>query len=142
MDQVHERRGNGGDAVHALAFSQGVYFLASGVWPLVHMRSFEKVTGPKADKWLVNTVGILVSVVGGVLILAGVRRRVNAETMALAAGCAAGLGAVDVLYASRGRISPVYLADAAVEGALLAAWGISAARAASPELHDDGLALP
>lgn len=39
---------------------QGIYYVASGLWPLLHMRSFEAVTGPKRDKWLVNTVGALI----------------------------------------------------------------------------------
>jgi hypothetical protein len=40
----------------ALAIGQGAYFVATGVWPLVHIRWFEAVTGPKVDKWLVGTV--------------------------------------------------------------------------------------
>jgi hypothetical protein len=105
-----------------LALVQGAYFAATGIWPLIHMRSFEAVTGPKVDKWLVRTVGVLVAVVGGVLISAGTRRRVTPEVAALAAGCAAGLGGIDTIYAAKGRISPVYLADAALEAALVGAW--------------------
>src|SRR5690606_20176976 len=44
--------------------AQGWYYLASGVWPLVHYRSFIAVTGPKADDWLVRTFGALIAVVG------------------------------------------------------------------------------
>jgi hypothetical protein len=112
----------------SLAIAQGVYFAATGIWPLVHMRSFEAVTGPKVDKWLVRTVGVLVAVVGGVLISAGARRRVTPETIALAAGCAAGLGGIDTYYAAKGRISPVYLADAVLEGALVGAWMVAPPR--------------
>ena len=50
MDKALRRR--------QLAIAQGVYFAATGVWPLIDMRSFERVTGPKADKWLVRTVGV------------------------------------------------------------------------------------
>ena len=39
-----------------LARAQGLYLLATTAWPLVHYRSFEWVTGPKADRWLVQTV--------------------------------------------------------------------------------------
>jgi len=35
------------------------------------MRSFEAITGPKADKWVVRTVAVLVTVIGGVLVAAG-----------------------------------------------------------------------
>jgi hypothetical protein len=44
---------------------QGGDYLATGLWPLIHMKSFVAVTGPKRDLWLVRTVGILVSCIGG-----------------------------------------------------------------------------
>jgi hypothetical protein len=105
-----------------LALGQGLYYLVTGVWPLVSLRTFEAVTGPKVDRWLVKTVGVLVSVIGGVLLLAGRRRRVEPEPALLAAASAAGLAAIDTVYATRGRISKIYLLDAVVEVALVAAW--------------------
>lgn len=38
---------------------QGVYYIASGAFPLVSMRLFERVTGKKTDRWLVQMVGML-----------------------------------------------------------------------------------
>jgi hypothetical protein len=105
-----------------LALGQGIYYFATGIWPLVSMRTFEAVTGPKTDKWLVKTVGVLVGVIGLALIVAGRRRRVTPEAALLAAGSAAGLGAIDTIYATRGRISKIYLLDAVVEAALIFAW--------------------
>jgi hypothetical protein len=105
-----------------LACIQGVVYLATGVWPLVSMRTFERVTGPKVDRWLVKTVGVLVTVIGGVLIVAGRRRTVSDELLLLAAGSAAGLAGIDVVYSTRGRISKVYLLDALGELALVAGW--------------------
>jgi hypothetical protein len=114
-----------------LAVGQGAYYLATGVWPLLHMRSFLAVTGPKTDLWLVKTVGALVGVIGAALLEAGRRGRVTRETALLAGGSAAALAAVDVVYASRGRIPPVYLLDAVPELALAAGWaGVLAAREA------------
>src|SRR3954452_20641659 len=95
-----------GDRQNALAIGQGVYFAATGIWPIVDMRSFEAVTGPKVDKWLVRTVGVLVGVIGGVLVSAAARRRVTAETAGLAIGSAAGLGLIDTIYSAKGRIAP------------------------------------
>ncbi len=108
--------------VRALALGQAVYFAVTGVWPLVSMRTFEAVTGPKTDHWLVRTVGILVTVIGAVLGLAGWRRRVPPETAVLAVGSAAGLAAIDVVYVAKGRISPIYLLDALAEAVLIVAW--------------------
>lgn len=105
-----------------MAVAQGAFYLATGLWPIVHLRSFEAVTGPKADGWLVKTVGGLIGVVGGALLSAGLRRRVTPEMAATAAGCAAVLTAIDVVYVARRRIPPIYLADAVTEGALVAGW--------------------
>ena len=108
-----------------LAVGQGLFYALTGVWPLVSMRTFEMVTGPKTDRWLVKTVGVLVTVIGAVLTLAGLRRRTTPEVALLAAGSAAGLTGIDVIYSARGRISKVYLLDAAAEAALILAWTVA-----------------
>jgi ABC-type Fe3+-siderophore transport system permease subunit len=105
-----------------LALIQGLFYLATGVWPLIDIESFQVVTGPKTDLWLVRTVGVLVAVVGAVLIAASRNRRVTPEIVMLAVGAALGLAAIDLRYALTGRISPVYLADAMVEIALSVLW--------------------
>jgi hypothetical protein len=105
-----------------LALLQGVFYLATGIWPLVHIVSFQLVTGPKTDLWLVRTVGILVMVIGAVLLSAARRRRVTDEIILLAAGSALGLATIDLVYALSGRISAVYLVDALVEIGLVVLW--------------------
>jgi len=41
---------------------QGSFNIASGLWPLIHMGSFEALTGAKTDKWLARTVsGLLIT---------------------------------------------------------------------------------
>lgn len=101
---------------------QGIYYLISGVWALVGIRSFQKITGPKEDVWLVKTVGLLVTVVGGVLLSAGLRRETASEIQALAAGSAVSLGGVGLWYSLRGRISKVYLLDTVAEAVLVGLW--------------------
>ena len=111
-----------GTVLLKLALLQGVFYLATGVWPLLDIVSFQMITGPKTDLWLVRTVGVLVAVIGIVLLSAARRRRVTEETVLLAAGSALGLAAIDLVYALSGRISTVYLADAVVELGLAALW--------------------
>jgi hypothetical protein len=111
-----------------LALAQGIFYLATGVWPLVDIVSFQLVTGPKTDLWLVRTVGVLVTVVGVVLLLAYRSRRVTEEIVVLAAGSALGLAAIDLIYSLSGRISAVYLGDAAAEIALAVLWGYARLR--------------
>jgi hypothetical protein len=104
-----------------LAF-QAAYFLLTGIWPLVHIRSFMAVTGPKRDLWLVRTVGVLITVVGAVLAAAAWNGNFSFEIFLLAVGCAAALTAIDVIYVTNGTISPIYLADAALEILLIVLW--------------------
>ena len=102
-----------------LVFQAG-YYLATGVWPLVHLRSFEAVSGAKTDDWLVHTVGLLALAIGAALGVAAVHDRIRTpEIVALAAGSATAFAIIDFWYGLTGRISPVYLADGAVELALL-----------------------
>ena len=101
--------------------AQSAYFLATGLAPFVSRRAFEAVTGPKREWWLVQTVGGLVTVVGGVLASATARRRVTPEVLALAVGSAAALGTIEVVYVARRRISPRYLLDAVIEAGLIVA---------------------
>ncbi len=117
-----------------LCWVQGLYFLATGVWPLVSIETFQAVTGPKsdnwtgreADHWLVNTVAALVIAVALPLLVAAWRRRVGLEVLVLAVGGAVALTAIDVVYAARGVIAPIYLADAAAEVVLLVGWACAA----------------
>jgi uncharacterized membrane protein YhhN len=48
----------------SLALVHGAANLAGGLWPLVHLDSFEMVFGPKVDRWLVKTVSGLLTVNG------------------------------------------------------------------------------
>jgi hypothetical protein len=91
------------------------YYVVTGAWPLISMRTFEAVTGPKHDRWLVRMVGAL-ALANGVSLAVGARRAVlSMETVALAVASAIAFAAIDVAYVAKGRIRPVYLADAAAE---------------------------
>jgi hypothetical protein len=96
---------------------QGSYYVTTGVWPILHLGSFMRVTGPKRDRWLVQTFGALVCAVG-VSLLAG---RGDRGSRTLGATSALTLAVAEMLFVARGRISPIYLGDAAVELALVAA---------------------
>jgi hypothetical protein len=108
-----------------VALVQGVYFFLTGVWPIVHLRSFLAVTGPKVDLWLVKTVGAIVAVVGLVLVLAARSGRVTPEVVMLGVGSAVALGAIDVVYVTKRVIPKIYLLDAVAEAALMLAWGVA-----------------
>lgn len=109
--------------IRSLLLAQGGYYLVTGVWPLVSESTFQRVTGPKIDFWLVKTAGLLISVLGGILLMAAGRKQLSPEVALAGAGTAASLGGVDVVYSARRRISPVYLLDAVLQAAFLVAWG-------------------
>jgi hypothetical protein len=94
---------------------QGLYYLTTGLWPVIDIASFERVTGPKTDKWLVRTMGGLIAAIGADLVR-------HPDHAGVGAGAAAVLGVSETWYVARGRISRIYLADALVSAALVTAW--------------------
>jgi hypothetical protein len=104
------------------ALAQGVFWFVTGLWPVVSLRSFEAITGPKRDKWLVKTTGALIGAVGISLIAGAFERRRSPVTRTLGVASAATLAAADVYFVSRGDIGAIYLGDAAVESAFIAGW--------------------
>ena len=105
-----------------LVLAQAFYYILTGVWPLISITSFQKVTGPKVDLWLVKTVGVLILVIGSTLGVAGIRRKITPEIALLGLGSAAGMATIDFVYVARKRISSVYLLDATAECIIAAGW--------------------
>jgi hypothetical protein len=105
-----------------LARAHGVANLVGGLWPLLHLHSFEAVFGPKTDRWLVKTVSGLLIVNG----LTQLRTTASLENIAqarrLGVGTAAVLAVIDLIYVPAVRISKMYLIDAAVEIGWIMAW--------------------
>jgi hypothetical protein len=117
--------------VRTLLALQGSYYLVTGLWPLVSMRSFLWVTGPKIDNlptgrvvdhWLVNTVAVLILSIAIALLVAAWRREFSASIGSLAIVSAIALCSIDLVYVVRRVIEPIYLLDAAAELTLLGAW--------------------
>ncbi|MFG2025987.1 hypothetical protein [Streptomyces sp. NPDC048825] len=102
--------------------AQGAFNVVGGLWPLLHLRSFEWVFGPKTDVWLqMTTGGLLVS--AGVAQLAAARSPQSAShARRIGLGTASTLLAIDLIYVPKGRIRPTYLLDAAMQTGWIAAW--------------------
>lgn len=97
---------SGGPVIRLVTYGQGIYYLVTGVWPMLHMESFVAVTGPKTDLWLVRMVALL-SVSIGATILAQKK-----GPYLLHISTALSFIAIDCYYALTGRIWDIYLADA------------------------------
>jgi hypothetical protein len=114
-----------------VCYVQGIYYLITAVWPIVDVRSFQWVTGPKtdhlvtgreSDHWLLMTVSVLILAVALPLLLSAYRRIPSSEVILLGLASAIALTAIDIIYTGRGVISPIYLLDAALELVFIVTW--------------------
>lgn len=108
-----------------VALLQGIYFLVFGIWPLLSISSFLRVTGPKTDLWLVRTAGLLLTVIGAALIIAQLYAQVNAAITVLAIGSALSLAMIEFIYVARRIIPQIYLVDAIIELLFIGWWILS-----------------
>src|SRR5438105_14994757 len=92
-----------------VAMLHGGYLLAAGLWPLVDLRSFKKVTGPKLEGWLTKGVGACLANIGAALGAAWARGKVARELRILVMSTALSFAAMELWYAgARLRISRGY----------------------------------
>ncbi|HYY53389.1 MAG TPA: hypothetical protein VE755_10980 [Myxococcales bacterium] len=107
-----------------VALAHGGYLLAAGLWPLVDLRSFKSVTGPKLEAWLTKGVGACLANIGAALGASGARGKVARELRILGMSTALSFAAMDLWYAgARRRISRVYLLNGLAQLGFAAAWG-------------------
>ena len=105
-----------------VALLHGAYWLVGGVWPVVSMDTFEAVTGRKTDRWLSKTMGLMMAAVGGCLLASARRGGPSVDLSQVAASTALVVSGAGTYYASSGRISKMYLVDAAAEALLVLGW--------------------
>lgn len=107
---------------HFIPILQGLYFIITGIWPLVHIESFLYITGYKTDIWLVKTVGILILPYSILCFYTIINMKRNTAIAIVNMMCCLGLAWVDLYYYLRGIISWVYLIDFALEMIFSAYW--------------------
>jgi hypothetical protein len=105
-----------------LARAQGAFNVLNGTWPLLGMRSFEMIFGPKQDDWLVRTVAGLLVGNGVTQVLAATTPGGWPQARRVGVGTALTLLAIDLWYVPAGRIAKTYLLDAVAEAGWLIAW--------------------
>lgn len=91
---------------------QGIFYLFTGMWPIIHIDSFTWVTGPKTDIWLVKMIGLLSTAISLSILSAPADKK---KALILSISTAASFLIIDVYYTICGTISKIYLADAAIE---------------------------
>ena len=94
--------------------------------PIVDLRSFKKVTGPKLERWLTKGVGACLANIGAALGAAGARGKVARELRILGMSTAVSFAAMDLWYAgARRRISRVYLLNGLAQLGFAGLWGVA-----------------
>jgi hypothetical protein len=112
--------------ITVLAWAYSIYFILTGIWPIVSIRTFMMVTGPKTDIWLVRTVGLLVTAIGLAIAAAAWKDQFPFSILVLAIASSLALLLIDVVYVLNRTISRIYLLDAVLQAIFIAAWGIAA----------------
>ena len=103
-----------------LGYAHGCFNIVGGLWPILSLRSFEAVFGPKADRWLEYTVsGLLIT--NGLAQLHAARRAPEVGRT-IGAGTAATLLTIDVIFVPNGTIRWTYLLDGVMELGWLGLW--------------------
>ncbi|MEV8596234.1 hypothetical protein ACIHFC_32430 [Streptomyces sp. NPDC052013] len=105
-----------------VAVAHGVFNVVGGLWPLLHLRSFEWVFGPKTDVWLQRTTGGLLVCAGMAQLAAATEPQGRRHARRIGLGTSLTLLAVDLVYVPKGRIRPTYLLDAAMQTGWISAW--------------------
>ena len=101
---------------------QGIYFVVTGIWPLLNMASFITATGPKQDTWMAEMVGLLSASIGLTFIVSSLRQ--SPSPVLLGYAVAASFLAMDITYVAAGEIGRIYLVDAVIQAIFIAAMTI------------------
>ena len=118
-------RGDGRQARNVPLLAQGLYYIVAGLWPLVDLRSFEALTGPKPDRFVVEATGLLFAASGAALAVGAVARGQDRSSRILSA--LVPMTSTFVALRHRPQVRAVYLADAAAQFGM-AVW-VTASRA-------------
>lgn len=103
-----------------IILAQGIYYLLTALWAIIHIKSFEKVTGPKNDHWLVYTVAAMIVCSSLVFLSASVGPfQISKEVLILSFSNAIALAFIDIVFSLKNVIRKVYLIDAAAEISLV-----------------------
>lgn len=99
--------------LNSLFVFQGIYFVVTGVWPVLNIASFITATGPKQDIWLVQMIGLLAVSIGLTFLQAALRGR-DLPTF-LGYTVSFSFLIMNIICVSNGTADRIYLIDAAIQ---------------------------
>lgn len=100
---------------------QGMYYLLTGIWPLIHLSSFEIVVGYKPDKFQFFTTTLLISLIA-IALLASIKKEKTRSIRILSLGSPLVFLMVELWFGKDG-IRPVFILDACIQVCLLLVLG-------------------
>jgi len=103
------------------ARTQGAYYLATGLWPVIFTDHYMRHTGQESHRGVAQTLGVAVAALGAAL-AGGVMPARAARWVGISSALA--LAAGGSYFAARGRGVPVNLTDAVVQLAFAAGWAL------------------
>ena len=101
---------------------QGAYIFLTAVWPLVDIKSFMLITGPKTDIWLVKTVAAMLLPVALSFFVASHQQQINWPVYLLAMGSCIAFASIDFYYTLNGTIKWVYQLDGYLQIIFFITW--------------------
>lgn len=108
--------------ITTVGVTHAAFFLIGGLWPLVDMQSFESVTGPRSDHWLVRSLAGMLIIVGAALIWSVQRGHIDHSMRGVAAGSSGMLALVALISGMNGPVDPVSVIGASLHGVLALCW--------------------
>lgn len=118
-----------------LAYAHGLFLTLGGLWPLLHMQSFEAIAGNLHDEWLVRTVAAVLLLLGGLLLNDAFFRGHIARTLRIiAGGVALILGVVALIGGFTGHLAWVYVPVGLIHWGFTAGWIWAGRRVLAPSM--------
>jgi hypothetical protein len=106
----------------SLLFIQGVYTLITAIWPLIDIKSFMVVTGPKTDIWLVKTVAVVLLPIAAFYLINIYRPGEILHLVLIGVINSIGLAIIDFYYSGKNIISRIYAVDGALQVIFALCW--------------------
>jgi hypothetical protein len=101
------------------ARAQGLYYVATGLWPVVSADHYMRATGQESHGGVAQALGGVVAALGVALLVDALPAR---ATRWVGLGSAVALAAGGLYFAARGRGLPVNLTDAALQLGFAGSW--------------------
>jgi hypothetical protein len=103
---------------------QSLYYLFTGLWPLLHMLSFSAESGPKADTWLLRAEGMLILCIIAAFVIDLYTRKYTTSIVFLAISSSIGFLYIDLWHSMYHNMGGIYLTDAVAHMILMTIWSV------------------